>query len=451
MKGRLGVIVLVVGLAILHVPRVIWGGTVALPPPSFAALVKHLTMTVVHISTSEAAIRRQVLLDTSLRSWQETTPDSPDAGGASGVIVSPEGYILTTNHTLPADRPLTVTLTNQQRYPAQIVGRDQPSDLALLRIRADAPLSAAPLGDSHPLQVGEWVLALANPFGLGGHATAGIISAVGRVIGHSVYDDFIQTDAAITPGNAGGPLISMRGEVIGINTALWRDAQHIGFAVPSNTVRTIYAQLRETGSVARGYLGVTGQRLSKEVATALGLSHTNGVLVVEIDPQGTAAEVGLRRGDVILQLAGEQAQDPVQLGQLMARQTIGARIELDIWRAGARVTFHVPVGTLPIPVTVPRERPTPQPLGLRLGVLSPELAARLHVPYQAGLIVEEVLSSSRAAQAGLQRGDVILEVNRRPVSRVDDFQRLYEAAHTPLLLFVRRGSTVRYTTLPPAS
>jgi serine protease Do len=366
---------------------------------------------------------------------------------ASGVIVSSEGHILTTNHALLSDVPLTVTLANRHTYTAQVIGRDRPLDLALLRIMPTEPLTVARLGDSRGLQVGEWVLAMGNPLGLGYSVTAGVISAVGRVIGHSVYDNFIQTDAAINPGNAGGPLVNMRGEVVGINTILLRQAQRIGFAVPSSLAHTVFAQLRETGMVARGYLGVTGQRLTEEVAAALGLSHQKGVLIIEVEPHNAAAQAGLHRGDVILELAGEPARDPAQLGRIIGSQPVGSRIDVLVWREGERLPLQVTVGARPIRAPV-SPRKTRKALGLRLRDITPELARRLRIPYQQGILIEGVERASMAARLGLQRGDVILEVSRKPVASVTEFHRLLDEAPTSLLLLVKRGREARYVVLP---
>jgi serine protease Do len=420
----------------------------AMPPPrTFAPLVQRLRATVVHIGTNDASVRRSSPLEHFLRSWRGTSPLDHGTRLASGVIVSPDGYILTTNHTVPPDIPLTVTLVNRHTYAAQIVGRDEPLDLALLRINSPEPLVVARLGDSQTLQVGEWVLAMGNPFGLGYSVTAGIVSAVGRMIGHSVYDDFIQTDAAINPGNAGGPLVNMRGEVVGINTVILRGAQRIGFAVPSTAARMVYTQLRQTGVVARGYLGVTGQRLTEDVAAALGVQHPQGVLIIEVEPQSAAAQAGLRRGDVILELMGEPARDPAQLGHIMAAQPVGSHIEVMVWRDGKRLPLQVTVGALPVQATAASDQ-TRQELGLRLQDFTPELARQLRVPYQAGIVIKAVERSSTAAQHGLQRGDVIVEVNRTPVASVTEFQRLLKKAQISLLLLVKRGTATRYVVLP---
>ena len=421
--------------------------TTLTPPPTFAPLVQRLEATVVHIGTNDASVRRHSPREHFFRGVREITPLAQQTSLASGVIVSADGYILTTNHTLPANVPLTVTLANRHTYRAQVVGRDHPLDLALLRIAPSEPLSAAPFGDSETLQVGEWVMTLGNPFGLGYSATAGIVSAVGRIIGQSVYDDFIQTDAVINPGNAGGPLVNMRGEVVGINTIPLRGAKHISFAVPSATARRIYDQLRLTGVVTRGYLGVTGQRLSEDVAAALGLADDTGVLIIDVEPEGAAAQAGLQRGDVILELAGEPARDPAQLGRLLGSQPVGTRLDMLVWRDGVTRSLHVIVGALPVPAVSPGH--TGQRLvGLRLRELTPELAQQLRIPYQEGLLIEGVQRGSIAAHAGLQRGDVIVEVNRSPITSVAEFQRLLREATSLLLVLVQRDATTRYITIP---
>ncbi|MEE8301303.1 MAG: trypsin-like peptidase domain-containing protein [Candidatus Tectomicrobia bacterium] len=441
-----GVLVWALSFGLLIEQGHLWADGLA-PPHSFAPLVQRLRDTVVHISTDEVLAPRGAPLERFFRPLRGKRQFSRGTHLASGVIVSHDGYILTTSHTLPPDIPLTVTLANRHTYPAQVIGRDQPQDLAVLRIEASEPLAAAQLGDEHDLQVGEWVLAMGNPFGLGYSVTAGIISAVGRVIGHSTYDNFIQTDAAINPGNAGGPLFNVHGEVVGINTTVWRQARRIGFAVPSTLVRTIYTQLRETGMVARGYLGVTGQRMTRAIATALGMPHHEGVLIVEIESHSPAAQAGLRRGDVILKLAGELAHNPSQLGRLMAAQSIGSRIEALVWRDGKRRPLQVTVGVRPVRGMTPQQ-PSRQGLGLRVQDFTPRLARKLRIPLQPGIVVEAVEPAGAAARAGLQPGDVIVEVNHMPVANVAEFQQLLESPEAPLLLLVKRGQTAQYVVLP---
>ncbi|MGQ4809080.1 Periplasmic serine endoprotease DegP [Candidatus Entotheonellaceae bacterium PAL068K] len=436
-----------IGLGVLLCHVCVWAAAVPSPPHSFASLVQRLKAAVVHISTPDTSVRRASSLERFFRPVRKTSSLSGGTYLASGIIVSSEGYILTTHHTLPSHVPLTVTLANRHTYTAETIGRDRPLNLALLRITPTEPLTAARLGDSQTLQVGEWVLAMGNPFGLGYSVTAGIVSAVGRVIGHRVYNNVIQTDAAIHPGNAGGPLVNMRGEVIGINTTHLRRAPDIGFAVPSSLAHTVYSQLRQTGAVTRGYLGVTGQTMTKSVAAALRFPEPQGVLIVEVEPGGAAAQVGLQHGDVILELAGEPAHNPTQLGRVMAAQPIGSRIEVVVWRDGTRLAFQVTVGARPVDAAAPSQ-PIQQDLGLGLRELTPALAHQLRIPYQAGIVITEIKRASLSAQAGLQRGDVILEVNRTAVTSVTAFQQALEAASASLLLLVQRGTTTRYIVVP---
>lgn len=417
------------------------------PPPSFTSLVERLQTVVVHVSTPDATPRWRSPVERFFQPFAGEQQFAPDTSLASGVIVSTDGYILTSHRALPPGTSLTVTLFNRHTYPAQVVGRDRAIDLALLRIEPTEPLQAAPLGNSQQVQEGEWVLAIGNPFGLGLSVTAGIVSAIGRVLGNGDYDALIQTDAAINPGNAGGPLVNMRGEVVGIvYTAVQQQARRIGFAVPSNAAHTVYTQLRNVGAVMRGYLGVTGQIITETIATAMSMPGNKGVLIVEVQEDSPAAQAGLQRGDVITELAGEPALDPGQIARVVATQGAGARVPMHIWRDGKPVTLTVTLGKLTeSPVTV--ERSISKTPGLRVGDFTPALARQLGISYEAGVIVESVVQNSLAAQVGLQRHDIIVEVNRAPVRESAVFQRLLEEARAPLLLLVKRRTVMHYLVL----
>ena len=436
-----------IGLAGFWV-SVIPGSTEPSPlPPSFTSLVERLQTVVVHVSTHDATLRRHSPVERFFQPFSGEQPFAHDTSLASGVIVSTDGYILTSHRALPPGTLLTVTLFNRHTYPAQVVGRDRAMDLALLRIEPAEPLHAAPLGDSQQVQEGEWVLAMGNPFGLGLSVTAGIVSAIGRGLGNGDYDTLIQTDAAINPGNAGGPLVNMRGEVVGIvYTAAQQQARRIGFAVPSSIAHTVYTELRNIGAVMRGYLGVTGQIITEAIATTLSMPGNKGVLIVEVQEDSPAAQAGLQRGDVIIELVGEPALDPGQIARVVAAQGAGARVPMQIWRDSKPVTITVTLGKLTeSPATV--ERSISKTPGLRVGDFTPTLARHLGISYEAGVIVESVVQNSPAAQAGLQRNDIIVEVNRAPVPENAVFQRLLEEAKAPLLLLVKRRTVMHYLVL----
>jgi serine protease Do len=268
-------------------------------------------------------------------------------GTGSGVIFRADGYILTNYHVVDGADQVLVTLNNEQEYQAHVVGRDPKTDLAVLRIQASEALPVATLGDSDALQVGDWVVAIGNPFGLDHTVTAGIVSAKGRVIGAGPYDDFIQTDASINPGNSGGPLLNMRGEVVGINTAIVPNGQGIGFAIPINTAKPLIPQLVSTGKVTRGYLGLNMQTLTPALTQTLKLSDRKGALVSEVTPGSPAAKAGLQRGDVIVTFDGKQVESAHDLATLVAATPVGKNVSVMILRDGNKQTVPLTVGRMP--------------------------------------------------------------------------------------------------------
>jgi serine protease Do len=414
-------------------------------PVSFIDLVKVLGPTVVHIGTVKN------LGYGPLQRWMGGGPKGRASGLGTGVIVQPDGLILTNNHVIAHADIIKVRLEDKREFRAQIIGRDPDTDLALIRINADKPLPYAKLGDSERLQIGEWVVAIGNPFGLEHTVTAGIISALNRrdVIGGS-YDDFIQTDAAINPGNSGGPLIDMKGRVIGINTAINPRANTIGFTVPINMAKQILPQLRADGRVTRGWLGVVIQGLTPELAESFELESDSGALVSRVLPDGPASNAGIERGDVIVDFDGTPIDEWRDLPRVVAAAAVAAKVDVVVIRDGQSKTLKVKIGALEEPTLAQTttEDEGPSVYGLRAQNLTPEIAEQLGVSEPGGVVVTEVQPGSPAAEAGLRRGDVIIEVNRHKVETVDDLRAHLEQKETPLLR-VARQDRKQYLTLKP--
>ncbi|HSB69196.1 MAG TPA: DegQ family serine endoprotease [Candidatus Methylomirabilis sp.] len=372
-------------------------------------------------------------------------------GAGSGFIISQDGLIVTNNHVVEGAKELTVTMADKTEYPAKIVGRDPKTDIAVVKIEPKGNLTAAALGDSDRLRVGDWVVAVGNPFGLSNTVTAGIVSAKGRVIGAGPYDDFIQTDASINPGNSGGPLFNLQGEVVGINTAIIPNGQGIGFAVPVNIAKSLLPQLESKGQVTRGYLGVSIQSITPELAKSLKLKDTKGGLVAGVTKGSPAEAAGIKQGDVIVRFDGKDVTEMHNLPALVAVTPIDKEVPVTILRDGAEQTLKVKVGKMPgeqAEASGPAE-PSQGKWGLALRSLDSRTAQRLGVTPGEGVLVAGVQSGSPAEQAGVRSGDIILEVNRQKVSSVKEAQA---AAHKEpdsgaLLLLLRRGDATLFAAL----
>ncbi|MBI4644400.1 MAG: DegQ family serine endoprotease [Deltaproteobacteria bacterium] len=435
-------------------------GAIATPasrPGSFSELAEKLSPTVVNIKVvkvEKLAFNRPEMEipdgpfgDLFKRFFQEM-PQAPESrrtqGAGSGVIISKDGYILTNNHVVEGAKEVTVTFANQQEYKARVVGRDPKTDLAVLKVESKESFPAVTMGDSDQLQVGDWVVAIGNPFGLNNTVTSGIVSAKGRVIGAGPYDDFIQTDASINPGNSGGPLINMKGELVGINTAIIPNGQGIGFAIPVNTAKPLVPQLISTGEVTRGYLGVNIQSITPELAKAFKLRDRKGALVADVVSGGPADKGGIKRGDVIIAYNGKVVEDSHHLPALVAATPVTQEATVTILRNGQEQKLSMKVGQLPGDKTVCEKpvHPTAGKWGLQLGDVNPQIAQRFHLKEEKGVVVAEIEPGSRAAEAGMQRGDLILEVNRQPVGSVKDvlenIDRSKDKDH--LLLLVQRDN-----------
>lgn len=424
--------------------------------PSFGDLSARVSPTVVHVKTVAVVNASQRGMQFGGRSepfgpgspFPQFGPFAPPPGGfktegtGSGFVIRKDGLVLTNNHVVEGAKEITVILADQQEYPAKVLGRDAKTDLAVLKIDAKGELPVAELGDSDALRVGEWVLAIGNPFGLSNTVTAGIVSAKGRVIGAGPYDDFIQTDAPINPGNSGGPLFNEQGQVVGINTAIFSRGGGnvgIGFAVPVNLAKSLLPDL-EHGSVRRGWLGVSIQGLTPELARSLGVEDAKGALVADVVAESPAGKAGFERGDVIVRYDGDPVESAKALPRMVAATPAGKGVEVEVLRDGGRKTLQVTVEQL-AEESSPEAAPAKAKWGLRLRDLRPEERERLGLGRKEGVLVEGVEPDGAAAEAGVEPGDVILQVNRAPVRSSDEARRQIAKADAdkPLLLLLRRA------------
>jgi len=360
----------------------------------------------------------------------------------SGFIIDKDGYIVTNNHVIDNADKIVVILNDEKEFEAQIVGRDKNTDLALIKIESNHNLPVLRFGDSDALKVGQWVVAIGNPFGLEQTVTAGIVSAKGRVIGSGPYDDFIQTDASINPGNSGGPLLNLKGEVVGINTAIVAGGQGIGFAIPVNLAKNIIVQLKSFGEVTRGWLGVGIQDISEEVAEYYGIKEKKGVLVTEVFPGDPADLAGIKAKDVILSVNGKTVESARQLTSMIADISVGDTIQIKINRNGKTQTIDVKIAKREETKIFGRntqEREQSQ-LGIRASEITPETARRFNLKDTAGIIVVGVDPESKAAEAGLQVHDVIREINHKSITSLSDFNKMIDNVPEgeTINLFVRR-------------
>ena len=439
--------------------------------PDFVDLAAKLSPAVVNISTDEA--------DEPAASEEspEDSPHSPlqphsqgpleEFGGTphakalgSGFIITKDGYVLTNEHVVDSPGKVTVTTQDGREYIAKIVGHDDKSDIALLKIDAKHDLAVAPLGNSEDLRVGEWVMAIGNPFGFDHSVTAGIVSAKGRFIPGN-YEDFIQTDASINPGNSGGPLIDLRGNVIGVNCAIYTHtgaSMGIGFAVPIDLVKEELPQLKSSGKVVRGWLGVYIQKVTPELAESLGLADSRGALVAKVLDDGPAKAAGVKRGDVIVAFDNQPVDDSRELPLLVGRTDLGHKGILKVIRDKQTLDLPVTITQSREPEILASEEKSAKPdlgavspFGLHVKDLSADLAKELGLDAPGGVVISSVQPGSRADEAGLRARDVILEVNRAVVKDVGAYQAALKTTSKGkiVLLLVRRGDNTIYVTVKP--
>jgi serine protease Do len=366
---------------------------------------------------------------------ERTPPNSPGSG--SGLIVDSDGYIVTNNHVIGDASEVEVRLSDKTKLIAQVIGKDPDTDLALLKVTAGRPLPSARFGDSTTVKVGQWVLAVGNPFGLDRTVTLGVVSGIGREnVNLSRYENFIQTDASINPGNSGGPLFNLRGEVIGINTAIINFAQGIGFAIPSNMARLVIDQLVAKGKVIRGWLGVGIQPLTPELAKKFGVTEGEGVLVNEVFEKDPAASAGIKAGDIIVKIDGAIVDSPNKLSRLIGILPPGAISRIEVVRDLQHLTLDVPLTErrdAPVVASLPQAK-TEMKLGLDVQDLTAGLADKFKLREAKGVLITKVEANSLAQAEGLREGDLIKEVNRADVATVGEF--------TSAISRVRRGDTV---------
>jgi serine protease Do len=442
--------------------------------PDFVELAAKLSPAVVNISTEETDEPAE---------GAQSPEDSPHSGDpfdphghgpleefggpqphskalGSGFIITKDGYILTNEHVVDSPGKVTVTTQDGRNYIAKVIGHDEKSDIALLKIDAKHDLAVAPLGDSDDLKVGEWVMAIGNPFGFDHSVTAGIVSAKGRFIPGN-YEDFIQTDASINPGNSGGPLIDLRGNVIGVNCAIYThtgSSMGIGFAVPIDLVKEELPQLKASGKVVRGWLGVYIQKVTPELAESLGLADAHGALVAKVLDNGPAKAAGVKRGDVIVAFDNQPVDDSRELPLLVGRTDLGHKSVLKVIRDKQTIELPVTITQSREPEIVAAEEKaekpdigTASPFGLHVKDLSPDLAKELGLDQPGGVVISSVQPGSRADEAGLRARDVIIEVNRKSVKDVDAYQQALKASPKGklVLLLVRRGEATVYVPVKP--
>jgi serine protease Do len=436
--------------------------------PSFAPAIEKMGEAVVNIQTEgkeskanpQAPQQQQTPFDFFFHGKPQQA--RPSASLGSGFVIHPDGYIVTNHHVVENAGKINVSFRGDKKtYLAELVGSDPKTDIALIKVKRDVELAAAPLGDSDAILPGDWVIAIGNPFRLGHTATVGIVSAKHRRIpGGKPYDSFIQTDASINPGNSGGPLFDAKGHVIGVNTAIYSPGRMgmsgynigIGFAIPINLVKNIVTQLAEKGEVTRGWLGVLIQSVSPDHAEALKLKEARGALVADVIPGSPAKQAGFRRGDVIVKFDGQRVEDNDDLPLMVAETAVGKTVSVEVIRNRKRKVLSVDIKELTeeqeveIPSDVPSEE---ERLGLTVQEITPDIARSLGISNPEGVIVTDVLPNSPAAKAGMRRGDVLLEFDSQSITSSKRFRELVDAKKkdAPMLVLVRRNNNTIFLTI----
>ncbi len=434
--------------------------------PSFADLSQAVSPAVVNISTTKRVKgggrvfdyfqgprdRRNPMDDFFERFFGGEIPQQKEhkqKSLGSGFIIDGEGHILTNNHVVEDADEIKVILKDHKEFDAKVIGRDAKTDLALIKIKSWKGIQLIKLGNSDELRVGDWVVAIGNPFGLDHTVTAGIVSAKGRVIGAGPYDNFIQTDASINPGNSGGPLINLKGEVVGINTAIFAGGQGIGFAIPINTARELISQLKEKGKVTRGWLGVMIQKVTPELAKSFNLADEAGALVGDVTAGSPAEKAGIKPGDIIIEFNGKAIKEMNELPRLVAAVPVGKTVDVKILREGKSQLFKVQIQELDEKQIAAGPSQGKENMGLSVREFTPELARRFRMDYEPGILVVQVQEGSPAEEAGIQEGDLIKEVNRKPVRDLKGYQSLISAVKKGgnILFRIKRGGMNLFVSL----
>ncbi|MBS7095023.1 MAG: Do family serine endopeptidase [Azospirillum sp.] len=422
--------------------------------PSFADLAEKLTPSVVNISSFSQS---------ETENSEGNTPLSESLG--SGFIIDGNGYIITNNHVVDKAESISVTLSDNIKTEARVIGKDPKTDLALIKIETNRPLNAVKFGDSDKIRVGDWVLAIGNPFGLGSSVTAGIVSAKSRDIESGPYDSFIQTDASINQGNSGGPMFNLQGEVIGISSAIFSTtgaSQGVGFAIPANLAGWVISQLKEHGEVKRGWIGIKIQPNTPEIADSLGISANQGVVVSGVTEQGPAQKAGLQAGDIVLSFNRQPIDNTKNLSRLIAETKIGTPTPIEIWRSGQKQTLTVPIELMPeeTPLSAAKETAsdaaeTPDNgeslniIGFTVKEISPELAERYKLaPSTSGVVVTDILPNSDASRKGIKIGDIIVKIDKRNIIGESAFHEYVNDArrenNRPVLLAIQGQEALHF-------
>lgn len=421
---------------------------------SFADLAEKLTPSVVNISSFSQS---------ETENSEGNTPLSESLG--SGFIIDGNGYIITNNHVVDKAESISVTLSDNIKTEARVIGKDPKTDLALIKIETKRPLNAVKFGDSDKIRVGDWVLAIGNPFGLGSSVTAGIVSAKSRDIESGPYDSFIQTDASINQGNSGGPMFNLQGEVIGISSAIFSTtgaSQGVGFAIPANLAGWVISQLKEHGEVKRGWIGIKIQPNTPEIADSLGISANQGVVVSGVTEQGPAQKAGLQAGDIVLSFNRQPIDNTKNLSRLIAETKIGTPAPIEIWRSGQKQTLTVPIELMPeeTPLSAAKETAsdaaeTPDNgeslniIGFTVKEISPELAERYKLaPSTSGVVVTDILPNSDASRKGIKIGDIIVKIDKRNIIGESAFHEYVNDArrenNRPVLLAIQGQEALHF-------
>lgn len=422
--------------------------------PSFADLAEKLTPSVVNISSFSQS---------ETENGEGNTPLSESLG--SGFIIDGNGYIITNNHVVDKAESISITLSDNTKTEARVIGKDPKTDLALIKIETKRPLNAVKFGDSDKIRVGDWVLAIGNPFGLGSSVTAGIVSAKSRDIESGPYDSFIQTDASINQGNSGGPMFNLQGEVIGISSAIFSTtgaSQGVGFAIPANLAGWVISQLKEHGEVKRGWIGIKIQPNTPEIADSLGISANQGVVVSGVTEQGPAQKAGLQAGDIVLSFNRQPIDNTKNLSRLIAETKIGTPAPIEIWRSGQKQTLTVPIELMPeeTPLSAAKETAsdaaeTPDNgeslniIGFTVKEISPELAEGYKLaPSTSGVVVTDILPNSDASRKGIKIGDIIVKIDKRNIIGESAFHEYVNDArrenNRPVLLAIQGQEALHF-------
>lgn len=372
-------------------------------------------------------------------------------GLGSGFIISKDGYIVTNNHVIDKARDIEIVLDSGNKYKAEVVGKDLKTDLALLKIDPHETLNPVKFGNSDALNIGDWVIAIGNPFGLGHTVTAGIVSAKGRSLGIGNYDDFIQTDAPINPGNSGGPLFNLNGEVVGVDTAIIAGGQGIGFAIPANLTNNVIVQIKDNGKVTRGWLGVMIQPITPEIADSLNLKDTKGVIVSDVSAKSPAEKAGVERGDVITKYNGEQIASVTDLTSRVAISKPDTKQHLSVIRNGKTKEIVVNIKEQPEDITgkpsrSEKSQDDTEKLGMKVIELTPEIRSRYNIDTKNGVMITSVDPGGIASDAGFMPGDIILEINKSKIENLNDFKKEISKAkdNKSILFLIERGDNTIY-------